>query len=1166
MRDHDMIDNKPTAYLCVTEQPPSSARHNAGKEVTMSTLKLYLLGAPRLEVNGKPVELSRRKALALLAYLAVRGEPQRRDTLATLFWPDSPQAHARADLRRDLSVLSETLGVAWLAVERETVALPRTPALWIDVEHFQQLAQTQSDLVALSTAVDLYRDDFLAGFTLTGCPAFDDWQFFEAESLRQSLAGALQRLIAGYVAQGAALIAIPHARQWLALDPLHEPAHCQLMQLYAQSGQQAAAVRQYQLCCEILDKEMGVEPAAETTALYEQIRAGNLRITNYDLRESMPDEQLLVNRKPVVEPSQIVNRHNLPAQPTPFVGRAAEMVAITRTLGDPGCRLLTLVGPGGIGKTRLALQLAQTILDYGDRGRTFEILDSKPSPTKNGPKSKIQNLKFQHGIFFVPLAAVSTPSAVVSAIASAMNFTFYSNVPPRYHLLAYLQEKAVLLVLDNFEHLLLSSQPSSSPGEGDAGELIAEILATGPAVKMLITSREALNLQEAWFYPVEGLPLPEQASADEAQVESSDAIRFFVQCAQRARSGFALAAERTDVVRICQLVEGMPLGIELAAAWLKTLSCAAVAGEIERNLDFLSSRLRNLPERHRSMRAVFEHSWHLLSADERAVLKRLAILRGFRQEAAKTVAGASLFTLATLVEKSLVRTTQESAGTGRYQMHELLRQFAEEKLQEDAAEASETQARHSVYYLGFVQTRASALRGPQQPRALLEIGEEIENVRAGWNWAAAHGVVDSIDQAVVGLYEFFQIRSRYQEGAEIFEQAAHALQQTNNTGELSEHPALTIPVQRLLNRLGAFYSYLGQFTLAQTLIQQGLTMAQTLDLPAEAAFCLLLLGDMTAWQGQHQAAYQLLQASLTISRALQDQRSIAYTLGRLAESLVSWGNYAETKTLAQESLAISQQSGRMDQAALAQRMLGYATAMLGEYQAAERHFQESLRNFSEVDDRLGMAMALGGFAWLAGMAMSGEPSAARVHAERSLVLVRASGHRVLTAAILYIIAYLYIRLNEDEQAEQYFQEGLITARLVGVAALLVGCNSGLGYLAYRHGDLVASRRALLEALQASRLGHVPANALEAVVYYATLLSAECKVIPAQRMNGKQTQAIELLTLACDHPATWHFLKDKAALLLAELATELPPEVVAAAQTRGQQLTLDAAIEAILCDA
>jgi predicted ATPase/DNA-binding SARP family transcriptional activator len=1135
----------------------------------MSTLKLYLLGAPRLEVNGKPMELSRRKAMALLAYLAVRGEAQRRDTLATLFWPDSPQAHARADLRRDLSVLGETLGVAWLAVERETVALQRAPALWIDVEHFQQLTQQPNDLIALNKAIDLYRDDFLAGFTLTGCPAFDDWQFFEAESLRQTLAGALQRLIAGYIAQGAALIAIPHARRWLALDPLHEPAHCQLMQLYAQIGQQAAAVRQYQLCCEILHKELGVEPAAETTALYEQIRLGK-GSEGVGEQGGRGEKEWGVGEKFPPAPTPPLPHsfipplpQNLPPQPTPFVGRATELAAITRTLGDPGCRLLTLVGPGGIGKTRLALQVTQTIYDGSTTSLGLTIDDAATSVANDNQKSKIVNRKFPDGLFFVSLATVSTSSGVVSAIAGAMGFTFYSNVPPRYQLLAYLQEKAVLLVLDNFEHLLLSSQFASAPGEDDAGELIAAILASAPAVKMLVTSREALNLQEAWFYPVEGLPLPNAATIDDAQSESSDAIRLFVQCAQRARANFTLAAERADVVRICQLVEGMPLGIELAAAWLKTLTCAAIAGEIERSLDFLSSRLRNLPERHRSMRALFEHSWRLLNPDERAVLKRLAILRGFRQEAAKTVAGASLFTLASLVEKSLVRTMQESSGAGRYQIHELLRQFAEEKLQEDAAEASETQTRHSVYYLAFVQARAPALRGPQHQRALAEIGEEIENVRVGWQWAAAHDAIKSIDEALVGLYEFFQTRSRYQEGAEVFAQAANALQQTGDAGEATTPSTSTILVQRLFNRLAAFYSYLGQFEPAQVLVQQGLQMAQALGLQAEAAFCLQLSGDMNAWQGQHQVAYQLLQASLTISRALQDHNSTAYTLGRLAESLVSWGNYAETKTLAQESLTLSQQSGRMDQAALAQRMLGYSTAMLGEYPAAERHFQESLRNFSEVDDRLGMAMALGGFAWLAGIAMSGEPAAARAHAERSLVLVRASGHRVLTAAILYIIAYLYIRLNEDEQAEQYFQEGLATARLVGVAALLVGCNSGLGYLAYRHGDLVASRQALLEALHASRLGYVPANALEAVVYYATLLVAEGKAVPQPRADDQQTQAIEYLTLALHHPATWHFLKEQAAHQLTELATGLPSAVVATAQTRGKNQTLDDMIARIL---
>jgi tetratricopeptide (TPR) repeat protein len=370
---------------------------------------------------------------------------------------------------------------------------------------------------------------------------------------------------------------------------------------------------------------------------------------------------------------------------------------------------------------------------------------------------------------------------------------------------------------------------------------------------------------------------------------------------------------------------------------------------------------------------------------------------------------------------------------------------------------------------------------------------------------------------------------------------------------------------RVLNRLGAFYCYLGQFERATTLIQSGLTHARALDLRAEVAFCLRQLSDMTAWQGQYRAAYKLFQESLTISRALGDQSSVAYTLGRLSESLLTWGDFAGAKQFAQESLTISQGIGRIDQAALAHRMLGYTTVMLGEYKGAALHFQESLHSFEEVDDRLGMAMALGGFAWLASITGDIEPATAKNLGERSLALVRTSGHRVLASSILYIVGQLHTSMHEDQQAQQCFQEGLATARMVGIAALIVGCASALGYLHCRHGDFPASRQAFREALHASSTANVPPNTLEALIYYATLLMAESKSAPAEQAAAQQTQAIEQLSLALHHPAAWYFLRTRAARLLAELTPELPPALVADAQTRGKNSTIDETLAKILAE-
>jgi predicted ATPase/DNA-binding SARP family transcriptional activator len=253
----------------------------------MSGLKLWLLGPLRIEVETGPVEIQRRKAVALLVYLAVTGESQLRDSLATLFWPENDQSDARTALRRDLSALNKALGRTWLEIGREQVGLERKPGLWLDVKEFQSLLAAcrthghptgevcPACLPFLGEAVELYRADFLTGFTLPDCPEFDEWQFFQAESLRREFASALERLARGYGVQREAEreLAIAYARRWLALDALHEPAHQQLMQLYAWAGQQALALRQYQECVRLLDEELGVTPSVETTQLFETIKA-----------------------------------------------------------------------------------------------------------------------------------------------------------------------------------------------------------------------------------------------------------------------------------------------------------------------------------------------------------------------------------------------------------------------------------------------------------------------------------------------------------------------------------------------------------------------------------------------------------------------------------------------------------------------------------------------------------------------------------------------------------------------------------------------------------------------------------------------------------------------------------------------------------------------------
>ncbi len=641
----------------------------------MSGLRVFLLGPPRIEHDGAPVEFGTRKAIALLAYLAVTQRSHSRETLAALLWPEHDQAHARAALRSTLWALNKALTGAGLGIERETIGLERSAGLWLDVDYFHdRLAECHTHghpaddvchtcLPSLAEAVALYRDDFLAGFTLRDSPDFEEWRFFQAESLRRELAGALERLARGHSIRREFEATIAYARRWLALDPLHEPAHRRLMQVYAWAGQRTAALRQYHECVQLLKRELGAPPQGETIQLYEAIKEN---------REPPP---------PVIplSPDQPLSG-NLAAHrpPTPFVGREAELAEVARLLADPACRLLTIVGAGGIGKTRLALQSA---IDH--------------------------SAAFSHGVFFTPLAAVSSTEFLVPAIAESLAFQFFGRQDPKVQLLNYLREKNLLLVMDNFEHL------------AEGTELLTDILESAPGVKILVTSRVRLNHPQERLIEPQGLSFPTSEAAVGPEIENYSAVQLFLHSARRVHWGFALSeTERPGVTHVCRLVEGMPLGVELAAAWVRVISPAEIAQEIERDLGFLATSLGGVPERHRSLRAVFDYSWKRLLEEERNVFRKLAVFRGgFDRAAAERVAGASLLNLSTLIDHSFLHRTP----SGRYEVHELLRQYAEEDLRADGEDYEAAHDRHCAYYAEFLRQKEAPLKGADQGEALLSV-------------------------------------------------------------------------------------------------------------------------------------------------------------------------------------------------------------------------------------------------------------------------------------------------------------------------------------------------------------------------------------------------------------------------------------------------------------
>lgn len=706
--------------------------------------------------------------------------------------------------------------------------------------------------------------------------------------------------------------------------------------------------------------------------------------------------------------------HNLPTPLTGFVGRQRELQEIRHILRKN--RLLTLLGPGGVGKSRLAMQAAA------------EQIES-----------------FPHGVYWIPLASLSSGELLVPTIAAALRISFYGREDPKTQLLSFLREKDMLLVIDGFEHLV-----------EEAG-LLAEILTHAPAVNILVTSRERLNLHGEVILEIQGLHFPQERQLTE--IAHYSAVQLFLQSARRVQADFTLGEEdKRQVVRICQLVEGMPLGIELAATWVRMLSCQEIAREIEKSLDFLTSHLRDLPDRHRSLRAVFEHSWDLLTREERQVLRRLSLFRGgFRREAAEQVAAATLPLLSSLADKSfLIR-----KPSGRYEMLEVIRQYAQEKLAQVPSEQETTRDRHCRYYTTFLQQREGQMKGIGQRQALGEISNEIENVREAWDWALRRGRRADIGRAQESLFIFYEIWSWFQEGEEAFGRAVQILDQGAPLDAEGERPSSLILAQALACQ-GGLCHHLGEYKRARALLQRSLDILRKLDARAEMAFPLTHLG------------------------------FVAYLEGK----------YEEAQTRCQESLAICRETGNRWRAATSLTTLGLVAYGQEVYREAEGLFRESLTICREIGDEWGMAFALNNLGYIAYLLEA--YNEARRLCQESLTILQKIGHRYGVAATLDSLGSIATAMEAYLEAWRYFQQALRMADDVGAMPLVLEILVSMATLLAKRGAV--RRAAELASFVAQWKGgerHSQARAEHLLTELAPELSPDQLALIQERADRKK---------------------------------------------------------------
>ena len=1126
-------------------------------------LRLKLLGHPEITIDDQSVtDVMSSKAQAVLYVLAVQGQPQSRSALAGLLWGDMPETSARTNLRKALADLRRTAG-DYLDISRHEVAFQSGSDIRIDVARFTaNIEAPDSPTIAdLQQAVDLYRGDFLSGFYVLNAPDFENWMLAEQARLRELVVRALHELATHHAERSNVTDGIRYLRRLLSLEPWREEAHRHLMLLLARDGQRGAALAQYDTCRAMLSEELSVEPGTETVALYERIKAGQMETS------------------PIAEPAaaplltqthNLVLLHNLPPRLTPFIGRRQELDTIDDLLKSPDVRLVTLIGPGGMGKTRLALASAE------------RQLSSVPNETPTAPP-------FPQGVYFVSLAQLDTAEHIIPTVADALNYALETGAQKarsaKQQVLDYLRQKQLLLIFDNFEHVL------------DGVDLVLDILQTAPAVKIVATSRERLRLHQEYVYAIKGLEFPNKVrrSFNEENLDCP-AIELFLQSARRVQPDFELTADSwLDLLEICNMIEGMPLGIELAASWVDMLSLADIAAEIRKNMDFLEADVRNLPARQRSLRAIFETSWQRLALPEQEVFAQLSIFRGgFTRQAAEKITGASLRMLTKLADKSLLQFDKQH---GRYQIHEMLRQYGAEQLITTVIDKVIIWDRYSAYYCAMLRKLHPDLKSARQRAAMSLIEADLENGRTAWKWAAACRYVGQLAQAMNSLGHFYEWQGRYPEGLEAFETAAVALHA--HVGDLAEDDSQLIEAKLVLAQIlawqGVFNRLLGYTDTAEALLEKCLHLLDDPALAAEdtrpaKAFALLQLGSSTFVA--HNTVYQRYRQSLDLYRALDDPWGIAMALSSLGRFTRTTGDYPKTQQLWEESLERWRMLGSERGIANALAELSLLARYQSHYQEAERLAHECLLLARDLGNRAAIADGLGNLAmsyyflgkfqrahdtlveclalyddlgdtkssmiacFRLGIANGGLGNFERAnhYAERGLQIAQRVSDSFGIALLSYVLGAIAIGRGDFGEAQEVLAQSIAIGKKTGLLTEVSFALQELALAEYGLGNLKRSRQCTVEALQ---------KAIEA----GDTISLAINILPAALLlaeDGHIRRTAELWAMVDREPwITKSAFFDIAQRSIKAAIAELPDRELEAALAHGHTLDLQEAAPHLL---
>ncbi|CAN5864765.1 BTAD domain-containing putative transcriptional regulator [soil metagenome] len=1052
-------------------------------------VQVTLLGRAAIHTAAARLEPPPGKLTALLYYVAYQESWVNRDDLVYLFYPDLEEHKARQNLRPLLTKLRRLPWAAGLEIEP-------TRLRW-DVPTDTRAFTGAVAKGTLEAAVGHYRGELLSGFRLSTAPEFESWLELERSELHALWVGATLLFTGELESQGRHDHAAELLKQAYKADPLDEAIFRRYFAALAGAGRKSDALRAFETFQALLSAEVASEPEQATCDLVEDVRSGKKVRA-----EDKPPAKLQRPAKP-----------KTPLPTTLFVGRATEVGRVVAQLREPACRLLSILGPGGIGKTRLAVEVGRVL--------TAEFAD---------------------GTVFAPFDGVDTPALMVSALADALHLTFVGGRDPAGQLLEHLADKHLLLVMDNLEHLL------------EGIDLVTEILQAAPNLKILATSRERLGLHAEWVYDLAGMRVPEVGRFEEADLETADAVKLFAQTAKKARADFALNGDVATVAHICRALGGMPLAIELAASWLRVLSVAEVAAELEKGSDLLESSLRDLPARHHDLRAVFDTSWQRLSGHEQAALHQLTVFQGgFTKEAAREVAETGLPLLLALVNKSFL----SFEGWGRFAQHPLIRQYLRDKaaLEPDFAR---TQVEHARYYATFMQRREALHQGMAAKTVRAEISPDLSNVQAAWSWAAAHKSEDLLDRMSEGVLEVYTGTGRYKEAEKLFAYAAEKVQ------------SRSVVHGRILRNLGHVHNWQLEYEQAAELLKTSIVIFREQDSKHDEALALSYLTINYSFSSRPSSEVQdLREKAVALFGELGDKNNEARQLSNLAEyypdpqqreaafreaiqlfrevdgyfgitlslcnlafsQATTWGAYREAEALINEAITVERERGMAFRLAWWLNCQGNNHLYQGRLGAAETRFTEAKSIGESLEPGFGMwelEKALAGLGRVAHL--RGDNAGARNLFAKALRLnTRHADPMDVKTNILLDFSKLALSEHALAEAEDLCcKTGFDHLGFYELSYYVweeVGYLNQLGAVAAAREEPETAARRFRQALALAEKWHFLPAALHVCVNFADL---------AREHDEKR--ALTLFKLAFDHPATLFDTREAAKRGLETLCT------------------------------